>query len=203
QSFGVYIPGSVSGVTVQNLTISGFRDGIYLVNAQGCTIRNNTIDGVTRYAVAIWPTPRSLTGNNRVIQNDIRGANTGIYLKSANGNQIRGNSIDGLSRTASTGIDIGGSSNAVTGNRILFTNLGIQSSGSNNYQRNTIRSSFTALDGSLGAFFNNNLYAYSFPFAAYKGSQALYSSPPLGGNYWEAYDALEENCLDLDLNGFC
>jgi hypothetical protein len=208
KSAGVLVPGATnaatSRVTVKNLTIEGFHDGVSLVNAQNCTITGLTIRNVTRHGVNIWPTgSKYSTSSHKVTLNSITGGNAGIYVKNSNSSQFRGNLIDGLAAQNSTGINVDGLNNIFTGNRVLNTNTGIQNKSGNAFQRNTVRAAGAALDGPMGAFYNNNLHAYGLPFFNITSSQALWTGLPYGGSYWESFSGNGELCIDADLNGVC
>ena len=82
---GVIIPGpqrsDTVGVTVKNLTIDGFANGIYLHNASNCEIRGNTIKNATNNGIELSPQNPNYGGGNTVTGNQILSAKYGIYNK--------------------------------------------------------------------------------------------------------------------------
>ena len=79
---GVFIHGTngtAIGVTVKNLTIEGFNNGITLKDAQDCFIRGNTIKNPDATGIQLAPISDSAGGGNVVTGNQILSANIGIY----------------------------------------------------------------------------------------------------------------------------
>lgn len=85
---GIYIPGTIktatTGVTVKNLTIEGFANGIKLNNAKNCTLRGNTIINVSNKGIELFPQNVKLGGGNLVTGNQVLGAEYGIDNKGSN-----------------------------------------------------------------------------------------------------------------------
>ena len=75
---GVFIP-SGTGVTVKNLNITGFGNGIYLAGAENCEIRGNTIMDASDSGIKIFPKGGDVGGGNKVTGNQILSAGYGIY----------------------------------------------------------------------------------------------------------------------------
>ncbi len=203
---GVFIPKPsgptvLSGITIKNLTIQGFQNGIGLARTTGNFILNNTIQGVNR-GVSLDP---QATGNT-IAGNTILGFNNaGIYLFNAGGNFIRGNAIDG---DHPVGIWIQkGANNQVTGNRIIGSDVGIQlDSDVNKVIRNTVNDAIAPLDGYgfSNSTYNNNFLGYTSPFkTSNKNNQTTNTGAPLLGNFWHGYDTDLEGCYDANLDTVC
>jgi parallel beta-helix repeat protein len=191
----------LSGITIKNLTIQGFNNGIGLPKTTGNFILNNTIQDVNR-GISLDPqaTGNTITGNTILTFN-----NAGIYLFNASGNFIRGNAIDG---DHPVGIWIQkGSNNQVTGNRITGADVGIQlDTDVNKVIRNTVNDAIAPLDGYgfSNATYNNNFLGYTSAFQnSNKNNQTVNTTSPLLGNFWHGYDTDPEGCYDLNLDLIC
>ncbi|MFC1997041.1 NosD domain-containing protein [Chloroflexota bacterium] len=76
---GVFII-SGTGVTVKDLTIDGFANGIYLYEAADCFIRGNTIKNITGSGIKLSPlNQNSVGGGNLVTGNQILDSQNGIW----------------------------------------------------------------------------------------------------------------------------
>lgn len=204
---GVFIPkpnGSavLSGITIKNLTIQGFNNGIGLATkANSNTIVNNTIQGVNRgISLETQTTGNTIAGNTILDFN-----NAGVYLFNAGGNFIRGNSIVG---DHPVGIWVQkGSNNQITGNRIIGPDVGIQlDTDINKVIRNTVNDAIAPLDGNgfRNSTYNNNFLGYQSAFQNSKNNnQPVNTGSPLFGNFWHGYDTDLEGCYDINLDLIC
>ena len=176
---GVYLY-QRSNVTITNLTVEGFYNGIHLYyncqyNTLTCNTASNNNTGIFLYDNS---NNNTLTGNTTA-SND----SYGIYLLSSSTNTLTGNSV---SNNSSTGIYLLTSSgNTLTGNTVASNPVGIylHSSSTNLIYNNN--------------FIDNNLQAYVF----YGGGNDFNQPPPTGGNYWSDWTspdvAPEDGFVDL------
>ncbi len=205
---GVFIPkpgGSavLSGITIKNLSIQGFNNGIGLgTKTNSNTIVNNTIQGVNRgISLDVQAAGNTIAGNTILEFN-----NAGIYLFNAGGNFIRGNSIVGVHPV---GIWVSkGSNNQITGNRIIGPDVGIQlDTDINKVIRNTVNDAIAPLDGNgfRNSTYNNNFLGYQSAFQNSKNiNQPVNTGLPLFGNFWHGYDTEDpEGCFDANLDLIC
>ena len=93
---GVLVPGgkrfATTDVTIKNLTIQGFANGVYLHNVQDSKVRGNTILNVTNKGITLDPQNWKYGGNNIVTGNQILGAYYGIYNQ-GNPNAFQRNTV--------------------------------------------------------------------------------------------------------------
>jgi len=189
----------VTNVTIKNMEIKGFNEGVRLYNSSNNCIVNNNITACSWYAVfAIWSSNNIISGN--VISNN----GAGIWLKGlSNNNIINGNNILGSNYN---GIGLSGvSGNSVFQNTISNNSIGIWiklSSYNNAVIRNIIANS--SVCGLLLKESSNNLiYHNNFENNANQVdsdfSQNFWDDGyPSGGNYWSDHLG-----ADLDGDGIC
>jgi parallel beta-helix repeat protein len=108
--YGVYID-SVSNVTVRNLVLTNFSDGIFLAWANHCRITANTTSNNGEAGIGVWGSNDNIisgntvanngdgidlvlySGSNTVSNNTISGNQWGVWLAAADGNLIYNNNF--------------------------------------------------------------------------------------------------------------
>ncbi|MEE9591014.1 MAG: right-handed parallel beta-helix repeat-containing protein, partial [Thermodesulfobacteriota bacterium] len=140
---GIVIPSSVQGVTIKNLTLTGWGavgsndaainiSGSYPSSLGNHTVQNNTITGSSRGIWLIYTNGNTLSGNT--ITGSYYYGIHGVFT--TNDNTISGNVIS--STTNGSGITIGSSGNTLSGNTANSnSNNGMNISGSNTLTGNT------------------------------------------------------------------
>ncbi len=181
---GIYLSGR-SGVTIRNLTVQRFWEGIGLASSTSNTISSNVSENSTYGGIGI---DLSASSNNIVSGNTSSNNTYGIDLGSAsNGNTISGNIAndnfwgDGILLT-------GANNNVVSGNTFSTNSYAIYMGGSanNQFYRNNILGSLWAqayINGGSGNFFD--------------------LPAPTGGNYWDDFHTPAQGCNDANNDGFC
>lgn len=185
-TFGIAILGT-AGVMLNN-TVNGNNvisnsDGIYLSNASGNTITNNTSTGSSRGINLA-----SSASSNIISSNSLNGGTDGLVVNaSSNGNSVLNNIISGNSGKG----------------------LNVNSSATNTFAYNTISGNGVGYGAALYATSNNLIYNNSFKnngvqLYSVTGVGNLYNLPaPVGGNYFDSYDTPAEGCNDVNSDGFC
>jgi parallel beta-helix repeat protein len=107
---GVYLNGR-EGVTISNLTITGFQKGVHLVSCSGCILAQNIIIDNVSYGVYL-----DTSSGNELIGNTVTGSSYGIYLYKSNENNIEANAVN--SNTDGIRLDDYCNLNTVTDNTI-------------------------------------------------------------------------------------
>ena len=146
-------------VTIQNLKVTGFWQGIYINTGKDNHITGNTVTGTTRRgAIALFNTTLNTIEGNTVINNK----SWGIHLLQANTNKIRDNT---LTKNRSMGIYLSGAKgnhiidNVITGDHTLGSRgMKIVGGHSNQILENTIKTH--RWDGIL--FWNSNTNTVKF-----------------------------------------
>ncbi len=169
-------------ITIKNLKIEGYQDGIYMQNAKSVTVSNIDAKNNEQYGINM-----SGGSNNNVIENNRIGPSVlhGIAVSSSHGNQFVGNTIsnnrDGIRTMNSSGnvfIENIFSNNRIegldfhnsTGNRVIFNSF--------------ITDKEVSILSDISA--DKNFYNVS-----------------AGGNYYSAYDEPVEGCDDINGDGYC
>ena len=216
---GVYFSGR-TGVTVRNLSISGFSNGINADTSQGGTIAGNTTVNNDMLGINIGSSKGiSVDGNH------VDGNMMGVGLSASSGNTLSGNIVtnsmggDGISLDHSDNNQLkGNSSNSNMGNGLCIDaydngNLLIDNSVSNNMgsgiflhysDGNTVtgnNSTSNQGDGiSLDTSSNNTIFRNDFvsnaPVQAvdYSGAGNIFNLPaPSGGNFWSDWTSPDSN----------
>jgi len=121
--YGVFVnnsPTVLTNVTVKNLNLTDWYNGIYYRNAENGSIENNTINSNNRNGIYLYSSSNNTLTDNRVNQNLY-----GIYLdSSSNNNTISNNTANGPSQNY--GILIYTSNNnTITDNNARSNNVGI------------------------------------------------------------------------------
>jgi len=120
---GIKIKDTISGVTVQNVTVLGFTYGIYLFNCTDNTVSNNTVNDSYVTIYSSGSLYNTITGNtlinanvglqfsysneNTVMNNTISDNNYGVYFSSSTNNVIYNNNF------VSNNTQVGGASGNV------------------------------------------------------------------------------------------
>lgn len=156
---GVHLSGR-TGVTIQNLTVTGFYDGIRLSSSSKNFVTHNTVKSNRK--AGIWL--QSGSNNNSVTANTISDHTTkeytpGIYIQHSSENTLTGNNVSDNGR----GIWLDGSNNnELTNNTTSNNERGILLWGNNSYS-NTLTGNSASnnsngiwLDGSSGNILTGN-----------------------------------------------
>jgi parallel beta-helix repeat protein len=77
-----------TGVTVENVTVEGFQNGIYLALSHGNVVTCSTLSGNNPYG--IW---LDYSSNNTMNGNTVSGSHEGIRINNGNGNTVMENTI--------------------------------------------------------------------------------------------------------------
>lgn len=176
---GVYVL-SLDGVTIKNLEVGNFSNGIWLLDTSGTTLHSNYLhqNGNGIYASCTY-FPINPTSNNTIYRNRVTQNGYGIWLD-----------WDTSSNEVTT--------NLVSGNTTAGINL--SSADDSTVRRNTIR----ANDTGLNVFGSNNILVYNNNFdsntihAATLSNSISFNQPaPDGGNWWSGWTS-----PDVDSDGF-
>jgi len=168
---GVYLYQKM-GVTIQNLTVMTFYNGIHLYGSSGNTLAGNTASSNNRHGIYIGKACSSniLTGNT------IADNGTGIALKHTTHNTLTGNTVNSNN---DYGIYLYGSNNTLTGNTISNNGCGI---------------SLRGYDSDNNQVYNNNFIDNGMQAYVSGGSGNLFNlAAPTGGNYWSDYTGVDTN----------
>ncbi|MEK6953463.1 MAG: NosD domain-containing protein [Candidatus Micrarchaeota archaeon] len=223
-TFGIYVYNSsiaVTNVTVKNLVVTDWYNGIYYQNSNNGSITNNTVGSTFNGISIVTSNGNTLSGNN-VNSN----SNIGIYLwTSSSSNALANNTVSsnfiGISLVTSSngntitsnwansnfyGIQVADSSN---GNTIANNNaslnyqgIRIQSSSSNALSDNIVRSNNIGiyLMGSssnliFNNFFNNSVNAQDDATNSWNITKQtganIIGGSYLAGNYWGDYAGID------------
>jgi len=177
---------SRSKVTIRNMEIKAFSDGIYLNSSSNNIISGNNITN-NRLGIWFW-----IASNNTISGNNITANESGIELEGpSNYNNISGNNI----MNNDVGIYFFGSSNKIIGNYIAKNGEGIYVGG------------HVPFAGSQ----NNIIYHNSFIHNTKQVNDRHWEDPfsaisvniwddgyPSGGNYWSDYEDRHPNATELD-----
>lgn len=200
-----------TGITLLNLTVSNFFDGIQLINSNNNTLVDNTVLNNVHAGILLRTSSFNTLVDNKAKWTD----NSGIWLW----NQSNSNTITGNTTFGNTGygifIDRLCNSNLLTKNITSQDSIGIRlawSSNLNTITNNTMSDHTTwGMDlwkgNSFNNIYNNNFInnGYTPQIQVIGGSGNVFNLPaPVGGNYWDDYDEPTEGCLDVSPpGGFC
>jgi len=222
--YGVYVPGQ-TGVTVKNLNISSFYNGIGLANTHGSSIIDNDLgDNMSGIDLSgsgenmIARNTANPVGNqgvkldqgagNTFIDNNFVATGpvgTGLRLMYTSGNRLLGNTLTGTSAGVQMNDATG---NTFTGNIVQDSGTGVRfMSGStdNMFQENMLRNNGFALvfhDVSGNRIWHNSFDNNTYQISG-SGDNSFNGGEAIGGNWWSVYDEPGEGCFDADHNGFC
>jgi parallel beta-helix repeat protein len=188
---GVSISGR-HGVTVRNMTITGFDDGIELVDSSGDTISANTVMNNGFVVVLNSSSDYNIISENDINSND----NAGIGLYDSSNNTLSRNNL----ATNDMGIALSSSSNCNTvfGNNVSasgFIGLYLGFSSCNSISGNNIIDNFDGMwlvSSSSNMIFHNNVVDNRFQIGHSEGSSNAWDDGyPSGGNYWSDYTGVD------------
>jgi parallel beta-helix repeat protein len=176
-SSGVYVF-SLDGVTIKNIEVGNFSNGIWLLDTSGTTLDSNYLhhNGKGIYAsCTYYPSPINPTSNNTIYRNRVTQNSYGIYLDW----DTRSNEV---------------TTNLVTGN----TTSGIQLSSADDstVRRNTIRANNTGLTvfGSNNVLVYNNNFDGNTNHASTLSNSISFNQPtPIGGNWWSGWTSPDDD----------
>jgi len=169
---GFYLYGA-NNVTIRNVSIRNFYDGILTFGSSGNTITGNNITANTGHGIELHSSSNSIFGNNITANNYY-----GILLYYSSNNIITGNNI-----TANNweGIDLYESpGNTISGNNIA-----------NNFQYGIYI--YSSSDNSI---YHNNFIDNSQQLSSSWSMNAWDDGYPSGGNYWSDYSGSFPFCVD-------
>jgi len=169
-----------SNVTVQNIVVRGFGNGIYLDHSMNSTISRNKVTMNGGNGIWLWHSSyNNIVDNNASINGDGVGPEDedGIELESSHYNNVINNDV--IANIYNDGIELCTSHfNNVTGNNIKGNGWGIADT-----------------DGSNGnriyhnCFIGNNINAFILRTAHDTWDDGY----PSGGNYWSNYTGVDAN----------
>ena len=205
---GFYLYGK-NNVTIRNVIITGWTDGIYLYNSANNTISDNTIINTTYTGIYLYFS----ANNNSLAGNTIMNTNTyGIWLRfSANNNTI----LDNTLTNSTIGIEIGGcANNTISGNTLTKNSKGISLhfSPNNTFADNTIsntifgfiiwNSAYNTLTGNvLTNSTENGIYLDGSNNNTLTGN-SLTNTTNAGIRFWNSnYNILTGNSLNICYDG--
>jgi parallel beta-helix repeat protein len=167
---GIYVYGR-NNVTIKNINIKGFYDGVWLDSSSNCNIHKSSIEANTGTGIVL----SAGSQHNDIVENNITtNKGEGIFLLgSSDYNSMVNNNIT----TNNYGISLYlSSNNSVYGNNVISNNCGIrlQACSNNSIYHNN--------------FVNNTDQVYTV------GSTNTWDNGyPSGGNYWSNYAGLDLN----------
>jgi len=190
---GVILNGR-SNITIANITIIAFTEGIYLSGCSNNTICRNNITSNCCDGVRLED-----SSNNLILENNIsanaqlgEGLFAGITLWSSTNNSIVRNNIDAN--------DLGGiylfsssNNNSIVGNDITnnYWGLDVDSSSDNSISENNITNStqdgIYLYDSSSNSIYHNNFIDNFQQASGYYTANGWDAGYPSGGNYWSDY----------------
>lgn len=138
---GVYLE-TRTGVTIRNLVITGFSDGISLLRSSNNNLTGNTLTGNSRVGIELFA-----SDNNNLVNNVMNATGDGIIVNQSSQNSIRGN-VGTANVWSGIILDTNSNYNTVNENTIQGNNYGITISGSCN--NNTIADNVVKENISLG-----------------------------------------------------
>jgi parallel beta-helix repeat protein len=168
---------TVYNVTLKNLRINTFGDGILLRNCLNCSIVNVNITVISNDGISIYN-----SSNNTIIENNVRAQTAGVRLDQAyNSTVLRNNVTDSYD-----GIEIWGSSdNTLVGNNITNNSWGIR-----------------LTDSSSNSIYHNNLVNNTYQvYLDNEGKDVWDNGFPSGGNLWSDYETRYPNATEQDHSG--
>jgi parallel beta-helix repeat protein len=209
-NFAVYLPGN-SNITIRNMVIQSFMEGIYLSNSSNVSLRSNTITGISEEGIYLYS-----SSNCGILDNEIAASAGGVFLGSSSDNNVSGNTIT----SCDYGLNIQHSPDCnFSSNSIRLSNqfgMWLYNSTGSNVSQNNITGNAIGIElnySPLCIIYENqiasNQYAISFVFSLqnrifhnnfdqnaqlFKGLQGTNTwddGYPSGGNYWSGYNGLD------------
>jgi len=191
----------ISNVTIKNVEIKDFFNGISISYSSNITVHENNItnnwNGIElRYSL-----------NNTIYRNNVTINEYGIWLNASSNNSIIGNNItnndwDGIR------IRMFSNNNTISGNNITKNQYGINLTHSSN--NNTISGNNITGNSKYGIYLtgtsNNTIYHNNFVDNAvqvnnYNSTNIWDNGYPSGGNYWSDYAERYPNATEIDESG--
>jgi parallel beta-helix repeat protein len=180
---GVNISGP-QDVTVRNMTITGFSNGIELNGSSGDMISGNTLMNNSADIILYSSSDYNLISENDVESN----INDGIYLLDSSNNTVCGNIVTngswGIALDSSNCNSV--SENIVTANKFMGIYLGFSSY--NSIFKNNITNNFDGfwlVSASSNMIFHNNIIDNTYQIGHIEESSNTWDDGyPAGGNYW-------------------
>jgi len=171
-----------SGVTIKNLQIKDFRDGVFLKNSSNNTLTNLKISQSDRHGIFLMDNSNNNTISFNYIHSNVR---HGISIDDSVNNFVTGNDI----KQTRDGIRIENSNNTVITKNTVADSLveGID-----------IHNSFDVM-----VYHNNLLEKDALPILDNSPQNLNTFFVSGGGNYYSVYDESHEGCYDQDSDGFC
>lgn len=123
---GVYLEAR-TGVTIRNLVVTRFLDGISVLRSSNNTLMGNTLTGNLSVGINV----SEFSDNNNLVNNVMNTTGDGIIVNKSSGNTIRGN-VGTANIYSGIILDTNSNNNAVIENTIYSNNFGISISASNN-----------------------------------------------------------------------
>jgi parallel beta-helix repeat protein len=168
-------------VTVKNITVEGFYEGIYLYHSSKSCVCEATITNITRLGLVL-----SNCSDCNVTEVNISANTWGIALDDfSSNNKIVGNTVSSNNKT---GIQVGiySHNNTILENSIANSQYGVwfEYSWDNKIYHNVFR--------------NNSQEAYIAPLGI---EQSWDDGYPSGGNYWSDYESINPNATEIDHTG--
>ena len=193
-TYGVYVYNSsiaLTKVTVKNLNVKDWYNGIYYKNAGDGRVINDTVSS-NSIGISLYLASNNALTNNIASLN----SNIGIDLESASNNTLSGNNA---SKNTLYGIDLTHSDN----------NTLISNNASNNYYGiSLILSSYNKIYDNI--FNNINNFFFAIPNintwnTTLQSSPNILNGSYLGGNFWAnpAGTGFSQTCMDADRDGIC
>jgi nitrous oxidase accessory protein len=186
---------SSSDILIEDNTIRGQRDGIYLEHVQGATIRGNTSEDNLRYGLHFM-----FSNENSYIGNAFRRNGAGVAVMYAKGVIIRDNTFEDNWGPTSYGLLVKEISDSrIEGNRFIGNTVALSSEGSqrvhvanNRFVRNGWAARVMA-NSQENRFVDNDFIENSFDVT----TNSRRNFNVFEGNYWSRYAG-----YDLDGDGF-
>jgi parallel beta-helix repeat protein len=220
-TYGVYANKSsieLTNVTVKNLNVTNWSNGIYYHNVDNGSILNSTASNSPNgYGILLWDSGNSTISSNTASNNKW----AGIYLISSDTSNVTGNNAS----NNIVGIDLSysGSSTVSSNTALNNTNAGISlsNSGNSRISGNTLSNNswygiyliYSSNDIIYNNSFNNtnNFHVYNeynlintWNITQISGINII-GGPQLGGNFWASPSGtgFSQTCRDLDRNEIC
>ena len=165
-------------VTLKNLEVRNFDNGIYLSYSSNSTITSSNASLNDVYGIYL-----SRSGNNTIASNTVSDNARGIFLYISSSNVLTGNNASSHKLDAGIMLQLS-NNNTITGNTVSENNWGIHLSSSSN-----------------NVIYHNNFINNTFPVAGSGNVNKWDDGYPSGGNYWSDYEERYPNATEIDGTG--